>query len=897
MIFERQIAAQAPESVERRQFDPGTEMSGGVIEVRGGVSKPRDRGHKDWGQVINQGFELRSLMTTAQYIGDGDTTLDVSQFGYFTVRATGSSVSIGIAKPSAVPDDQKTPSGKNRHRQRWAFLEIFYPQAATLDFSEDFLFGRSGYRLKGIPTAPADPEATEAPDGGSFSGYVLESMTLDEELAGTEGATPPDNWRAPGTADFFLISYNERTGKAFAVPLAIGVKNAVDPEVPADETTTPEEPEVDPDEPQPPGEGENEYVDPETGAPLIAEPPTAKAGTLYALHLDGISQSLDCGATWLNRSLPSLGALQDIAATTVGIFVLTQDGKVFWSKKFWTEFAEVDTSAVAPKGQIEIRIDNADFESGSIEGWKHTDGDQPSVVQTKQPPQRPESEYYLTRDWRLVNTQPFKISQTVKVPPESVGGFGLALSFDAYCENKDIARVAVYRADYPATVKDTFPISYNGSVYSSEGFATDRDGNLLDLSGEVIPGGNGTLSVVSGGITGVKLAGSGTLNRKIKWTVRTQDGSPYLEPIRLRIYDLDNGSGFQERIIASGLDSFDLLASSVAVVNRADGRTEFVGPYDPSYGETNTARFDIVFTGECEFEIVGTGSSPEVVFGIKGPTGNQGLEDADVALVEATHSESEWKTVTGDYSGLIPPVLRVEIEGKPVDGYADVYIDNIKLFATTTSQSGVVTAIASRPQFLGGVDIYANGAIIAFSGRDEEPEIIEGPGVSATMALNGGAYHRFATDGNGAFVQSIGVLGWKAIGKEGPYVSAVSQPIFVLANSSGSLTDESDKELVKFEENSTLAGDNKRLLAVATSPLGKIKPLVLIPDPLKPVGEYKAQPHNALVGARRTVAADIGRYVGWSVGSKDLFWNDDPKAAWKFGGGLEQPILKIVETR
>ncbi len=57
------------------------------------------------------------------------------------------------------------------------------------------------------------------------------------------------------------------------------------------------------------------------------------------------------------------------------------------------------------------------------------------------------------------------------------------------------------------------------------------------------------------------------------------------------------------------------------------------------------------------------------------------------------------------------------------------------------------------------------------------------------------------------------------------------------------------------------------------------------------------QPVSATATQRQTVCLDIGRYFGWNVGSRDIYWTDNPNTAWKLGGAIYKPIIKIVVAR
>lgn len=881
MIFERQIAAQATEPVKGPQFEPGKETHGGTVEVRGGVSKPRDRGHKDWGQLIAHGFELRSLMNTTRYVqaAGGSAALSVGDFGYHIIRAGGQELQITLGKPTGIPANQKTAAGKNRYRQRLAFLEVFYPSDCRLSFGAGFLFGRSGYRQEGGEVVP--PVGDEiAP---TITPVSLVSMNLDDELARGESdpAEVPNGLRLAGTADLFLVSYNERTGTAFVALLVPGIKGAVDPETPVDDGT--EEP-TDPEEtgPTKPGDGENPYTDPETGEALVKTPPTPTLGTLYALHGGGLSMSADGGATWTFREVPGLGMATDIAAGAGGVFILNINGEVFWAARFDAAFQRLDLSAYNEEGGTELPLKNGDFETGDLTGWTHVDGDMPRVLDTAQPEQRPGSTHYLTRDWRIINTQPFKIEQKIDLPEVPQGG-QLVLSFDALTQNNDVAKVSVFDGTEIAAQVDTFPITFNGSQFTASGFANDETGQPLDLVGTVTGTPVGSLSVW-GSYPGIRLAGDGNMSASIHWQVKRADGSNYNGLVTLQIFDLDraSGSGFWERLTVDRLVSYDLLASQVQAVPKGTNTTEFIGPVDTPEGNTPTARFNITFRGSCDFLITtyATGA-----FGIKGP-GTGGTPAEPVPIFEAQHIGEEWEEVKVSYQGPLPPRLRVQVEGIPVDGYADVYIDNIRLRSFSSSWASA-TAIAGTQA---GADVYVGTALVSIAGQTQA--LLEAPLEGVTMAANGGAT-RVVSDGAAAWIQKGGE--WASLSDPGPFASVVSRPFVAVGKHSGGVLGADGNSLGSVTGTAMLAGDSRRRLVVGTTSSGAITAILEAAGQPAPV--YKSQPSNVGVGGRRTLPLDIGRYIGWGVGSRDFFWNDQPETAWKLGGALERSIVKIVESR
>lgn len=899
MSFERKIAEQGLEKVEGPKIEPGKETQGGTLEVRGGAIAPRDRGHKNWGEVINQGFELRSLLTTMEYLEAGSAApLNVGNFGYYAIRAQSRELTISVDRGKAVPEDQHTSNGDHRYRQRWMFVEIFYPAPTKLSF-HGCIYGRSGYRLEGGETVEV-PEGEVPPPP---TPVTLVPMSLAEELG--DGSIPPaelDNYlRKAGTADFFLISHNERTGANFVAPLVLGIENAVDPEDPIDDPDDDNDDE-DENEPKEPGDGDNDYTDPDTGENLVVTPPPPGRGQLIALHDGGLSQSTNAGATWLYRDVPGVGNVIDIAASPAGIFLLTSEGRVYHMLSFDCAANELNLADFMPEGGVEIPIANGDFEKGNLDGWTLVEGDTPRVLNSAQPPQRTGSEYYLTRDWRVINPQNFTIEQTVEVIPEAEKANRLRLSFDARTENGDIATVEVFDATAAATVKDDFPIVFSGSEYRATGFATDESGAPLDLVGTVLEVSSGDLTQLpsSAPFYGIEANSSaGGISFAIRWNVLTADGLPWGGLVTLRIADLDRGGDFEEVLRAEGLVAYDLLVSTVQATPIGDGVVEFVGPPDTPYGDTPNTRFLVSFRSECVFRFT---STERLVVGVRGP-GNESQPPESLPILIASHDGDEWATIKAEYAGPVPPRLRIEVSGSMVGGYADVYIDNVKLSTVSNTDDTGASAIAAIPGKNGGADIYVGDVLIpyipsALTDEKAKPQPHFAPEDGVDLAAHGTRADqplRIAANGADVWVQVETGGDWYAdpINIPGPFSSVLCDPVSLVLRRNGQLFSPSGVGAGSVAADSTLSGDRRRIVAVSTGPDGTMH---AIPQSHTQT-EYKKQPVNASIADRRTAPMDIGRYIGWGVGVREFFWNDTPASAWKLGGALERSIKKIVEVR
>lgn len=896
MTFERKIAAQGLAEVKAPSIAPTGDQKGATQTISGGALNPVDRGHKNWGQTINQGFELRSLLGTAMFknlaTAPGTFELDLGAFGYHTVRSAGPTLAVSLAKPDGVPTSQHTPSGGFRHRQRWGFLEIFYPEDTTLTFSTDFAYGIAAWRAQ---FWEQEDLALLVGSDDPITYAQLARDVVPQKLDALLAEAP----RMANTTDLFLVSYNERTGKATVVLLSPAMEG-MDPEVPEPDTTEPvpgdgttpetpkpwEKPKTLPGTPEP--DTQHDYTDPTTGLPLVPSPPPAASGTLYALHGAAISVSVDGGSTWADTNISGTGTLVDLVATPAGLFVLDDAGQLFTAPSISDAFQLVriaDTSTT----DVEIPVVNGGFETGDLTGWTTTSADVPRVLRTTQPPQMPGSTHYLTRDWRIVNPQPFSIQQTIAPPVELVGNTAdLVVAVDAYVESGDIARIELLDGVETVIPASNFTVVLSGGKFRANGFATSPSQGVLNLVGT--PYGNNVPFALPDGFQGIALNGATNqaIFGSVAWRVEREEGGLYQGLVALRLHDLDNANGTRETLSVTGIVSYDLLESAVTANDVAADVVDFVGTTTNQTGDVPLSRFHIVVRPEFTFEYTGEW---EAGLGMKGP-GSAAAEAIVLASAEFT-ANGKWSELRAEYSGEIPPLLVVRLSGGAIGGYADVYFDNARLSYKQQAAVPQILAIASVEGNAGGAEVYLDGGLLRYvEDPAERGATVPVPTPDVSTADHAPGDVRVVSNGTQAWAWAEGSWGDPI---EGPFTSVVSDPVPMLVKADGEVLNGLGGPLSSLGAGAWYAsGDRRRDGGLMTeAATGAVK----IVSNGGGGGTGATQPVAAGATARRSLATDGGRVFGWSIGSPDLLWTSDVGASWKVAGALGAPIVKIVEMR
>lgn len=955
MSFERKIAAEAPKETTPAAVEPTGEQRGGSLEIKGGTVSPKASPHKDWRHVIAANFELRNNVQTQLYTDlagtDGAFEVDLDIASHL-IRARGLPESEGISftvkKPGGVPEDQgirfEDGSVGTRSRIRISHLQIFYPQATTLNFSGEFVFGNYGHKPRVWTLAELTallPSSEEAPNpvitgltlggGAGMPDFVrgLEERSLLEVLAPhqTEGFDA-ETWegplkRAAGTTDYLTLFYNEQTGKCLVVARSVGVVGDADPDAePPEPTTIPDEeptetPPSNPWGPKSPGGpklpaatgDEYTYVD-ENGNPLVATPAPSGVGLVYALHPDGFSYSQDGGRSWDLRQLSNPGTLVDIAAGPGGVYLLTADGDVWLGTGGNKgQFAKLALTDIPAGAEAEVGLINPGFELGDLTGWTLVSGDEPQVVDTATPPQR-DGKFYLTRDWRIIAAQDFAIQQTVALPSSVVGETGkLRLYADVLTENADVGKVEILDGTEVVVPLNDFDFTFSGGVFRSNGFATSATAGPLNLIGQTLSGNVGTWSVTGAGGAIQLLGNEGQIvSGSINWRVETEDGELFDGLVALRLFDLDSANGFTEGLQIQGVLSYNLLSSGVTAFNMGLEKFNFNGAPGNPVGDVPASRFHVVVRPNFAFTYQGEWLA---ALGIKGP-GSAAVPPATV-LASAESDQNAWRRIMAEFTGELPARVTVRVSGAAVGGYADVYVDNISLTLPGVSDeltTGALSHVRANYQG-GGADLFIGDTVVhRRAGTSAEENAATHPGPGDGIALFGTPGEALVSSGdgnkktiaNGERVSIFSGQVWENLTlPDGQSACAVlTEPVWCVATPVGQLLRydfvlSTLQPAVVVGPDGHLAPDFKRKGAVLTSSDGAI-------DFVGTTGgasSWATQPVNDTTPARQSCCLDAGRYLGHPKGAYSLFYSDNPVQpnSWKYAGRLERPILKIVEVR
>jgi hypothetical protein len=955
MQFERKIAGAALKDPTPPAVEPTGEQKGGSLEIKGGTVSLKASPHKDWRHVIQHNFELRNRLGTILYTnqagGDGAFEVDFD-FGFHLIRARGLPESEGISftvkKPGGVPEDQgaEVEPGviDTRDRIRVTELQIFYPQATTLNFGPDFVFGTYGHkpRLWTLEDLTALlPSSEEVPNpviagltlggGAGMPDFVrgLEERSLQEVLAPhqVEGFDA-ETWEGPlkravGTTDYLRLYYNEQTGKCLVTALSIGVLGDADPDAtPPEPPTIPDEEPTDTPTTNPWGPNthggprlpaatgdEYSYVD-ENGNPLVPTPAPAGNGAVYALHPDGFSFSQDGGRSWDLRQLSNTGTLIDISAGPGGVYLLTADGDVWLGTGGPKgQFAKLPLTDVSAGSEAEVELVNPGFELGDLTGWTLVEGDEPQVVDTATPPQR-DGKFYLTRDWRIISAQDFSIEQTVALPASVAGETEkLRLYADVLTENADIGKIELLDGTEVVVPSDNFALTYSGGTFRANGFATSPTAGTLNLIGTPVSGSVGSWSV-SDGYTGIQLSGNEgqNISGSINWRVETSTGDLFDGLVVLRIFDLDTSNGFVEGLEIQGVASYDLLSSDVTVFNMGFERFNFNGAPVNTAGDQPVGRFHVVVRSAFGFTYQGRWVAG---LGMKGP-GSAAVPPATV-LATAQSDANAWRRVMAEYSGELPARVTVRVSGQAVGGYADVYVDNVALTLPGVSdelKAGAISHVRANSEG-GGADLFIGDTVVSRrAGMSPEENAATHPGPGDGIALFATPGEALVSSGDGrqktvASGTRLAIFAGQAWEShtlpDGQSACAVlNEPVWCIATPIGQLfryefVTATLQAPVVVGPDGHLAGDFKRKGAVLTSREGAIDFVGATGN----ASSWATQPVNDSTPARQSCCLDSGRYLGHPVGAYSLFWSDNPVQpnSWQYAGRLERPILKIVEVR
>ncbi|MCG6111567.1 MAG: hypothetical protein MEQ74_05180 [Paracoccus sp.] len=572
-----------------------------------------------------------------------DGVIDPGLGSRYTIRAA-NNLGLALGKPPAFPAEQKHPD-VNRYRQWEVELIIFHAAEVGIDWPDGVIWPN-----KEVPSE-ADPTVMETVEGG-----------------------PPENPRPAGRADRFMLRYDERTGEWWAWLTHEGVLSR-DPEAPVDDPT-----EENPDD----GEGD------EDGAPGDGERPSAREGTLFALHFDGYSRTDDCGASWVRHRVPGDGSFAAFSVLD-NIAFMTTSGRLYTALdkgSLLTEILSPVNDRVEESGLI-----NPDFETGDTRGWSVFPEWAADALATSQPPQLPGSTHYLGRaDLVAARDVDWRVSQK---PPEQILTKPVDILVDVYRSAGATAELILtsqgirnQRPDFSAGLISAGGSGSVGRKWLIPQFST-LNGTTAPLEVEVIASSGSSVDVQGGLVT----AGTSsiTINSAGNATLRFTRGHVEKGMI-LRFVDIDTNESMTlltPEVTGHLYDNTQISVSNGgrkfsggSSVNIQDGRSElnvFIPPL--------VSVFDIVF--ETNFGAIGLVDSDH-------PAGLAPSTPNIDTVVAAPEKDGAWETISlSDFVFTDQPAQSLIT----LRGVGDVWFDNLRVTQSVreaTSYTALARDLATR---------------------------------------------------------------------------------------------------------------------------------------------------------------------------------------------------------
>lgn len=808
------------------------------------------RDHRDLGQLIRKGVELITRSTTSVYQTVGD--IDPGRTSSYVIRALGPELSISLANSPSVPESQRTLLGAKRERFWEVEVMIYYAVECTVTWPQNIISGRAGYRLI---------DEIESSTGVSSL----------EELPG-----PAVNERRAGTADFYRLTYIERTGQWVVDPVALGIASA-DPETPADDATDDVEEGDNEDEGEdatlPP---EDDYVD-EDGNTLTPQLPPSSSSNLITFHESVVSISANGGSNWSLHGSPIQNPLSVAYNPTAGIAVASGDN--FYASKNAKSWNNLAVSIESSELEDLIEIPNGNFETGKLAPWQLVSGDEPRVLNSKSnPPQKPGSTHYLARDWRIINNQDFEVQQTVSIPND-IQIEDILVSADVYVEDHATATLRVSKGHLSGSPEALqFQIAEGGVGTSSTApFSHDYSIRFtcVDLNAQSVEFTNGLNTQAGDHPILVDFVSSGFAEFQVD--LIDSIGVVSSKPFSIVINDIDK----QEKIkIYDGYTSVRVPQASAVDIS-AQGDDIIVSRSGDQ--EHPSLLGSVIIDAKGGFRFRYSSSSTAKAFNVRG------VEEVDVITDEVSVSNSkkgEWHTISAELTGYLshPVDIILKGEGDP----ADVVFDNVRITAPAY-QEDIALSVTSgvRDNLIGGLFAF-------YKFRKGEPEFvsrIELPASSIGAVTSLIATHDIAT---GGFLTSSDYgQTWKKLDVtkllRGNIVSG-DRLVCITADGLYQIT---HNDVILKKSGSTfhdVTWDPKRQQWYAVFSDGSVR----ASQDLE-VWEYiGSQPIHPDIVNRRIYATESGRMFGWSKEKNVLFWSDDAKN-WRVGPNLQSEIRHLRE--
>jgi hypothetical protein len=694
--------------------------------------------------------------------------------------------------------------------------------------------------------------AGEATIGWPSNVYGARDVALtpsaDGEYTLEQISALPGNPGAAGTSDVFDLMYDERTGEWFVAwhvrAAATADPSAKDPDA-IDPDPAPGEPEQPGSEPgettDPTDPTDDEYTDPETGNSMTPEQPSAKSGNLVALHDGAVSFSGDCGQWWQLIGGAPVGAVDIATLAGSGAVVHADDGSAFFSRNLqsWSEIELSDDDT------IDIPVVNAGFEDG-LEGWIG-DG-APVSADTVQPPQR-DGLRYLTG----VDGEVFSVEQEVSVPSGSV-----SIAVDAWVGSEGSASLTVAKRTAVPTILSN---SWSGKVIY--GYAQAPDGDLLDLH------------LVEGNLSTITSNGSGGYKR---FEARRQStGAVYEGVTGITFSDIDGHESVD--VPVSEYVGSALPDSSQVYSTQNGSALRFSSPSGVSSGGFVTIYFR---TGNMPVEMDALLS----VIPVSGPRSwHEDVFDQEVDATVLIDTSGEWSTLAAQFESDGASVI-IRLSG---DG--DAYLDNVRISLQQNESheaKAICRDLANRRHLLAtetAIMSVVNASSVKISDTPISAEHIAAHGDTIVLADAAGQFA--ISEDNG--------ISWTSYATTNPVRQIFAHPEACAMLDDGTvvkISSASVQECSSQPAGSWITWAARAQKWLLTYPYGT----VYSSEDLTTWTKLSDMPVSSQAGFRRIVAADIGRRLSWSEGSRDMFIQDAGNA-WFLAPSLAAEIIKIEEIK